>query len=258
MQYLGQCFDLPLATDCRDASLHAPYLRGRQQKEEIRLNVILQVILIIMLLLTALVYLAPRAVTVSALKSERKRSGLVRKEITLTNGLHYVYLEGGHGETLVLLHGFGGNKDTFTRVARYLTKKYRVIIQDIIVFCESLKPTNVDYSQPAQVERLRVLFQALGIAKLHLGSNSMGGQVAIIYASLYPTEVKSLWLISPAGIWCAPKSNVINKIIETGKNSLTANNIKEFKQVMALGMKKMPCIPKPMLTVLAQERIQIS
>jgi pimeloyl-ACP methyl ester carboxylesterase len=132
------------------------------------------------LLLTGLVYLAPRAVTIFALKPERKRSGLVRKEITLTNGLHYVYLEGGHGETLVLLHGFGGNKDTFTRVARYLTNDYRVIIPDIIGFGESLKPTKVDYSPPAQVERLRVLFQALGIAKLYLGGNSMGGQIAII------------------------------------------------------------------------------
>lgn len=220
------------------------------------MNVILLVLLIIIFLLIALVYLAPKAVTNFALNSERKRSGLVRKEITLPNGLHYAYLEGGQGEPLVLLHGFGGNKDTFTRVSRYLTKNYRVIIPDIIGFGESSKPTKVDYSPHAQVERLRVLFQALGIANLHFGGNSMGGQIAIIYSSLYPTEVTSLWLLSPAGIWSAPKSDVINKIIETGQNTLTAKNIEEFTQVMALGMKKVPFIPKPMLNVLAQERIQ--
>jgi pimeloyl-ACP methyl ester carboxylesterase len=219
------------------------------------LNVILLVFLIIIFLLFALVYLAPKAVTNFALKSERARSGLVRKEITLPNGLHYAYLEGGQGEPLVLLHGFGGNKDTFTRVSRYLTKKYKLIIPDIIGFGESSKPTDVDYSPSAQVERLRALFQALGIDNLHLGGNSMGGQIATIYTSLYPTEIKSLWLISPSGVWSAPKSHVIKEIIETGHNSLTANNVEEFKQVMALGMKKVPFIPKPMLTVLAQERV---
>lgn len=220
------------------------------------MSVILPVLLIIIFFLIALVYLAPKAVTNFALNSERKRSGLVRKEITLPNGLHYAYLEGGQGEPLVLLHGFGGNKDTFTRVSRYLTKNYRVIIPDITGFGESVKPTKVDYSPPTQAERLRVLFQALGIANLHLGGNSMGGQIAIIYASLYPAEVKSLWLLSPAGVWSAPKSDVLNKIIETGQNVLTAKNTEEFKRIMALGMKKVPYIPKPMLTVLAQERIQ--
>ncbi len=62
--------------------------------------------------------------------------------------------------------------------------------------------------------------------------------------------IKSLWYLGAA------KSDVINKIIVTGKNTLIAKNIEEFKQVMALGMKKVPFIPTPMLTVLAQERIQ--
>jgi hypothetical protein len=68
----------------------------------------------------------------------------------------------------------------------------------------------------------------------------MGGQIARIYSSIYSTDVKSLWLISPAGILSAPKSDVINNIITTGNNTLTENNIDEFKQNMALGMSKVP------------------
>jgi pimeloyl-ACP methyl ester carboxylesterase len=220
------------------------------------LNSILLVIATIVLLIVALVYLVPGAVTRFALNSERKRSGLIRKDIDLSNGLHFAYLEGGKGEPLLLLHGFGGNKDTFTRVARFLINDYRVIIPDIIGFGESSHPSHADYSPSGQVEQLRALLQVLGVEKIHLGGNSMGAQIAMVYSSLYPAEVKSLWLLSPAGVWSAPKTDILQSIIDTGRNSLIARNTNEFKQVMAIGMRKPPYIPRPMLNVLAQERIQ--
>lgn len=206
--------------------------------------------------LIAFVYLAPARAVKVALNATRKQSGLIRKEIALPNGLHYAYLEGGQGEPLMLLHGFGGNKDTFTRVSRFLVKRYRVIIPDIIGFGESAHPSQADYSPPAQVERLRELSQALNLKNLHLGGNSMGGQIALLYAALYPTEVNSLWLLSPAVARSSFKSDVLKVITESGRNSLIARNVKEFQEVMALGMSKPPFIPKPMLEVLAQERIQ--
>jgi len=220
------------------------------------LNSILLTILIFIFLIVALIYLAPNAVTRFALNSERKRSNLVRKEIDLPNGLHYAYLEGGQGEPLLLLHGFGGNKDTFVRVSGFLIKDFRVIIPDIIGFGESSHPSQADYSPSSQVEQLRGLLQTLGVGKIHLAGNSMGAQIAMIYSSLYPDEVKSLWLLSPAGIWSAPKTDILRRITETGRNLLIARNTEEFKQVMAIGMRKPPYIPKPMLNVLAQERIQ--
>src|SRR5512140_883010 len=85
----------------------------------------------------AFVHFAPETATRLAIEGERQRSGLVRKEIDLPGGLHYVYLEGGHGEPLMLFHGFGANKDNFTRVARFLTPRFRVILPDHIGFGES-------------------------------------------------------------------------------------------------------------------------
>lgn len=223
------------------------------------MTLILSGSLLLSAIVTALltfIYLAPgRAVTL-ALNATRKQSGLRRKEITLPNGLCYVYLEGGQGEPLMLLHGFGGNKDTFTRVSRFLVKRYRVIIPDIIGFGESAHPSPADYSPSAQVVRLRLFSQALNLDNLHLGGNSMGGQIALLYAALFPAEVKSLWLLSPAGLWTAPESDVLKAIAETGHNPLIARNEKEFAAVMALGMSKPPFIPQPMLKVLARERIQ--
>jgi hypothetical protein len=63
------------------------------------------------LVLGAGVYLyttAPERAVRVALEYERRLAGLERKEITLAGGLTYVYLEGGRGAALLLLHGFGG------------------------------------------------------------------------------------------------------------------------------------------------------
>ena len=201
-------------------------------------------------------YVAPEKATHFAVEVERYRSDLIRKEIDLPGGLRYVYLEGGQGEPLMLLHGFGANKDNFTRVARFLTPHYRVIIPDHIGFGESAHPQEADYSPPAQVERLRSLAQALGIKTLHLGGSSMGGQIAMTYAVRYPAEIKSLWLLGPAGVWSAPQSEVFKIIEKTGHNSLLAKNEDDFAQTFSFMMSDPPFIPRPMLDVMAQERIR--
>ncbi len=187
---------------------------------------------------------------------ERKRAGLVRKEIDLPDGTHYVYLEGGEGEPLMLLHGFGGNKDNFTRVACFLTSHYRVIVPDHIGFGESAHPQDADYSPMAQADRLHTLTQASGIQSVHVGGNSMGGQIAMTYAALYPDEVKSLWLLDPAGVWSAPESEVRKIIVETGRNPLIVRNEDEFAQLFAMVMNEPPFVPRPILNVMAKERIR--
>ena len=217
---------------------------------------ILVFIIICILAGIGFVYLAPQKATSLAIDMERQRSGLTRKEINLPNGINYVYLEGGKGEPLILLHGFGANKDNFTRVARFLTPHYRVIIPDNLGFGESGHPHDADYSSSAQAARIRALAQALGITKVHLGGSSMGGQISMMYAFYYPNEVKSLWLIDPGGIWSAPKSEFYELITKTGENPLMARNEDEFAKIFAFVMADPPFIPRPMLNVMAQERIR--
>ncbi|MES2298660.1 MAG: alpha/beta hydrolase [Pseudomonadota bacterium] len=190
-----------------------------------------------------------------AVKIERARSGLERKEIDLPGGLHYVYLEGGAGETLVLLHGLGGNKDNFTRVARLLTPHYRVIVPDLVGFGESTRLPGADYRAGAQLERVRALLQALGVRSSHLGGNSMGGYVALAYAARYPAEVGSLWLLDPAGIQNAPASELKAIMTAKGGNPLLARNEEEFARVFDFIMSDPPYLPRGMLDEMAQERI---
>jgi pimeloyl-ACP methyl ester carboxylesterase len=185
---------------------------------------------------------------------QRKHSGLTRKEVQIPGGLHYAYLEGGHGEPLLLLHGFGANKDNYTQIARYLTPHCRVIIPDHIGFGESSHPDDVDYTPPAQAARLRIFMQTLGIGRFHLGGHSMGGQISLIYASHYPGDLESLWLIDPGGVLSAPKSERQEIVAAGGPNPLLARNAKEFGQVIKFVMSKPPRIPWFMLRAMAEER----
>jgi len=201
-------------------------------------------------------YLSPERLVRRTLDYERGLAGLARKETELAGGLRYVYLEGGTGEPLMLLHGFGANKDNFVRVAKYLTPRYRVIIPDHIGFGESAKPAKADYAPRAQAERLRALARVLGISRLHLGGNSMGGHIALTYAALHPGEVASLWLLAPAGVWSAPPSEIRRRIAESGSNPMIVKNEEEFAELVAVVTATPLPIPRRFLDVVARERIR--
>jgi abhydrolase domain-containing protein 6 len=65
-------------------------------------------------------FLFPETVFNLALKAGRHSAGLAKKEIHVDDH-KIVYLEGGKGQTILLLHGFAANKDNWIRFAKYLT-----------------------------------------------------------------------------------------------------------------------------------------
>lgn len=217
------------------------------------LKAFLVLVVVVLAGLVAFVQLEPETATRFALESERSRSGLVRKEID-AGDTHFVYLEGGSGDPLLLFHGFGADKDNFTRVARFLTPYYRVIIPDHAGFGESSHDPDADYSPPAQAKRLHELAAALGIGRAHIGGNSMGGHIAMSYAAAYPEDVASMWLLDPGGIWSGPPSELEKIIRTTGKNPLMAHDGAEFAGVFAFVMSDPPYVPRAMLDVMAKKR----
>ncbi|ROH92978.1 alpha/beta hydrolase [Stagnimonas aquatica] len=179
-----------------------------------------------------LAWLAPDTATGLAIQAERRASGLHERRVTV-DGLDWVLLEGGpDGDTappLVLIHGFGGDKDNWTRVARTLTQTQRVLIPDLIGFGDSDQPPiSAGYTVPQQAERLHRLLQQLGISKLHLGGNSMGGWIASTYAAAHPDAVLSLWLLAPAGVANADKSEMVQFMEAGGALPLVVHDRAEF------------------------------
>jgi pimeloyl-ACP methyl ester carboxylesterase len=195
------------------------------------------------------------SVTHAAYSVERWRADLERKEVVLPDGTHVVYLEGGHGEPLVLLHGFGTDKDNFTRVARYLTPHYRVIAPDLIGFGESTHLQDADYRYAAQAERVHAFVQALGLKQIDLGGNSMGGALALSYAAQHPQEVRSLWLIDTAGVAGAPPSELARLIASGGRNPLMVTKESDFPALVKFTMADPPYLPGMVMDTLARERI---
>ena len=82
--------------------------------------------------LIGLMALFPKATTRLAINAERSRSGLTYKTSVVGDETWH-YLEGGPKDAAVvfLLHGFGGNKDNWTRFSKFLTGSYRVIAPDL-------------------------------------------------------------------------------------------------------------------------------
>ena len=191
----------------------------------------------------------------TAYAMERSRAGLARKEIALADGTHIVYLEGGSGAPLVLVHGFGADKDNFTRVARYLTPHYRVIAPDLVGFGESSHRTDVDYHYAAQAQRVHDFTQALGLTRFDLGGNSMGGGIAMSLAAQHPQEVASLWLIDCAGIAAAPPSELAKIIATTDANPLIITKESDFPAFIHFVMSDPPYIPGSVMNTLARERM---
>ena len=194
--------------------------------------------------------------TQKLIQYERSKSDLTTKSFMLSSGDKMVYAENGNvaGEPLLLIHGFGGNKDNFTRIADEL-ERYHLLIPDLLGFGDSSKPTAADYRADAQAVRLHELLQAKGVAaNIHVGSNSMGGAISVAYAAKYPNEVKSLWLVDSAGFWSAgvPKS-LESATLEN--NPLLINSKEDFYNMYDFVMYKPPYIPKSVKAVFAQERL---
>lgn len=201
------------------------------------------------------IQLAPEVATRFAVDTERARAGLTKHSIQLDNGLTYVYLEGGHGEPLLLLHGFNANKDNFTRIAGKLTSKYHVIIPNQIGFGESSHLANADYRTDAQAQRLHQFLTKLKIKQVHIGGSSMGGAISVAYAARYGSEVKSVWLLDSGGVSSAPKTAMFDAFDKTGHFSLIARTPEEYEMIYKLAMYNPPFVPKSMLHVFAKESI---
>lgn len=213
------------------------------------------VLVLIVLTLAGVYLLFPQTAFDLLRGSERSAAGLKQKSIDV-NGLRIAYLEGGKGEVLVLLHGFGANKDNWTRISKYLTPHFRVVAPDLPGFGESTRDPESDYTILAQTERIRSFVRAMGVHAMHLGGSSMGGNIAGAYASRYPQDLKSLLLISPGGVASSEPSEMAYRLKEGNPNPLVAENAEDYERLLDFVFVKKPFIPRALKKVLVREAIE--
>jgi pimeloyl-ACP methyl ester carboxylesterase len=110
------------------------------------------------------------------------------------------YTDVGKGEhTLVLIHGLGSYLPAWNENIEALAAEYRVIAIDLPGYGKSSK-AGWSYSMEFFAKAVRGVVRQLGIERPTLVGHSMGGQIAMTYALLWPHDVQALVLSSPAGL----------------------------------------------------------
>ncbi|MBI5377207.1 MAG: alpha/beta hydrolase [Thaumarchaeota archaeon] len=110
------------------------------------------------------------------------------------------YLEGGGSDGNVLLvHGLGASADRWLRVIPQLSKKYHVIVPDLIGFGFSDKPS-VDYTPEFFSQFIFDFLKTLGITKTSMIGSSLGGQIVAECAITQSEMIEKIVLVSPSGI----------------------------------------------------------
>jgi pimeloyl-ACP methyl ester carboxylesterase len=111
-------------------------------------------------------------------------------------------LSAGTGpETILCVHGLGGTKASFLPTVNALADDYRVVAMDLPGFGESDKPIGAPYDAAWFAESVFATMDALGIERVHLAGNSMGGRVAIEAGLTDRDRLDGLVLLSPALAW---------------------------------------------------------
>lgn len=109
----------------------------------------------------------------------------------------YRYIEQGEGDAIVVLHGLFGALSNFKGVFSHFSKRYRVIIPILPLYTLPIIETNVKNLSRFLADFL----DYKGIQKSHLLGNSLGGHVALVYASKHLNRVHSLILTGSSGLY---------------------------------------------------------
>jgi abhydrolase domain-containing protein 6 len=110
------------------------------------------------------------------------------------------YYEGGTGPTVVLVHGFSSNKDTWLAVAERLRGRFHLVIPDLPGWGASTRIEGGNYDIDTQAARLDAFIRALDLREVSLVGHSMGGAIVGVYAADWPGRGHRLVLIAPQGL----------------------------------------------------------
>lgn len=101
---------------------------------------------------------------------------------------------------LVLLHGSSSNVLMWTGDVQTYARHFRVIAPDIPGEPGQSQPTRPPLAGTAYADWLFELFQELGIRRACLAGISLGGWMALKFATAHPGRVQGLALMCPAGV----------------------------------------------------------
>ena len=113
--------------------------------------------------------------------------------------LHYVDWGNASAPPLILLHGGRDHCRNWDWVAQALRGDWHVIAPDLRGHGDSAYSPSGDYSMASYVYDLAQLIHQQGLAPVRIVAHSLGGNIALRYAGLYPEAVSRLVAIEGMG-----------------------------------------------------------
>jgi pimeloyl-ACP methyl ester carboxylesterase len=152
-------------------------------------------------------------------------------------GQKMAYYDLSNGPALVLIHGFGTSAAIdWAQVIRPLSQHFRVIAIDNIGFGLSDKPT-INYTTQTFVDFIAEFLRELNITHFDLAGESMGGQIAALYAvesSDPAAKIPKLerLILSDAAI-SDPRTAVSGLSLGRRPSGLVPSSVEEYRQGLA-------------------------
>lgn len=158
------------------------------------------------------------------------------------------------GDAILMLHGFSADKDVWARFARHFTGNHQVIVPDLAGHGETGYQPDWKYSIPAQSERLVKLLDQLGVQRVHVIGNSMGGHLAAYFALHHPKRTLSAAMVDPAGL-LQPHPSEMERMRAEGHNPFLFDTRAGFHRFYPMTMAQPPFMPGYVLDAIADQYI---
>ncbi len=140
----------------------------------------------------------------------------------MANQVKLAYRESGKGETVLLIHGFCGNKDYWKEVETRLSPSHHVFVLDMRGHGET-EATDPGYSIHDMAEDVFAFIEEKGLRNLFVFGHSMGGYITLDLARNHPDVLAGYGLIHSTAYPDSEeakknRSAGVSKVIEQGVN----------------------------------------
>ena len=177
-------------------------------------------------------------------------AGLRRRTITVDDLTLAALERPGAGTPVVMIHGFGGDKETWLLMAPWLRHRPLLVIDLPGHGASTIVPRA--RATPAAMGRAIVgALDACGLDRVHLCGNSMGGGIALWIARNHPARVASLVLVASVAPELAESE--LTRALARGENLLIPG-ADDADRFMRLVVEKPPKVPRAVQRYVAARR----
>jgi pimeloyl-ACP methyl ester carboxylesterase len=134
--------------------------------------------------------------------------------------INYDFFFSGKDEYVLFLHGWGGNKNSFTTTENLLKKNFNILA----ITLPTIEPTKEIWTMWDYVELVRLILSVHDVRNLNIICHSFGFRIACLLRPF--VEIKKIVVTGGAG---AKKFSICKKIMQNNNKIILGNeNLKNF------------------------------